>query len=178
MTAGTTRYKCPMPDCDWSYDLPLGGDPMDAERAIGDHMTSSHDDHSVLEYLRTRIIDQREQQPAAGPDETRARPPLTTKPSLPARMFDPFPRIAVDTTPGSPFDTIREMAIGGAHGWTFGPDGPYKSPGQTPAQVTRAEINEALLHLLELGVIDIDVERLNAAPGWPIRREPRTTGEA
>lgn len=99
---------------------------------------------------------------------------MTAKPALPAGLFDPFPRIPVDTSDGSPFATIREIAIGGAHGWTFGPDGPYKSPGQTGAQITRAEITEALLHLLELGFIDIDTERMNAAHGWPIRREPRT----
>jgi hypothetical protein len=95
---------------------------------------------------------------------------MDDKPPLPARMTDPFPRIPVDTTDGSPFARIREMAIGAAHGWTFSPDGPYKNPGQTGAQITRAEITEALLHLLELGFIDIDVERIEAAPGWPIRR--------
>lgn len=103
---------------------------------------------------------------------------MPEKPPLPTGMFDPFQRITVDTSAGSPFDTIREMAIGAANDWLFGPDGPYKSPGQTVAQITRAEINEALLHLLELGVIDIDVERLNAAPGWPIHREPARNKEA
>jgi len=100
---------------------------------------------------------------------------MTDKPALPSGMFDPFPRIGVDTSDGSPFATVRELAISAAHGWVFGPDGPYKSPGQTGAQVTRAEITEALLHLLELGFIDIDTERLAAAPGWPLHREPRTS---
>lgn len=102
---------------------------------------------------------------------------MVEKPPLPERMFDPFPRIPVDTSDGSPFATIRELAIGAAHGWAFGPDGPYKSPGQTHAQITRSEITDALLHLLELGFIDIDTDRLNAAPGWPIHRTPRTAGE-
>ncbi len=91
-------------------------------------------------------------------------------------MFDPFPRIDVDTSDGSPFRRVLGLAISAAHGWTFGPDGPYKSPGQTGAEITRMEISEALLHLLELGFIDIDTERMNAARGWPMRRE--TDGEA
>jgi hypothetical protein len=98
----------------------------------------------------------------------------TDKPALPSRMFDPFPRIAVDTGDGSPFRHLLGLAISAAHGWTFGPDGPYKSPGQTGAEVTRMEVSEALLHLLELGFIDIDTERMKSAPGWPMKRE---TGE-
>jgi hypothetical protein len=98
-----------------------------------------------------------------------------TKPDLPARMFDPFPRVDVDTSDGSPFARILRLAIGAAHGWTFSADGPYKTPGQTGAQITRAEITEALLHLLELGLIDIDVQRLEAAPGIPVHREIRVT---
>lgn len=99
------------------------------------------------------------------------------KPPLPVRMLDPLLRIAVDTADGSPFATVRELAISAAHRWMLGPDGPYRSPGQTGAQVTRAEITEALLHLLELGLIDIDTERLAAAPGWPLHRLPAARPE-
>jgi hypothetical protein len=98
-----------------------------------------------------------------------------TKPPLPASLFDPFPRVDVDTADDSPFARIVRMAVGAAHGWTFSPDGPYKTPGQTPAQVTHMEVREALLHLLELGFIDVDVERIEAAPGWPAHREIRVT---
>lgn len=96
-----------------------------------------------------------------------------TKPPLPAGMFDPFPLIDVDTSDGSPFARILRLATGAARGWTFSADGPYKSPGQTGAQVTHMEITEVLLYLLELGLIDIDVERLEAAPGIPLHREIR-----
>jgi hypothetical protein len=103
---------------------------------------------------------------------------MTDKPPLPEGMFDPFPRIAIDTSDGSPFAQIRKLAVHAAHGWTLGPEGPYKVPGQTAAQITHMEITEALLHLMELGFIDIDTERLSAAPGWPLHREPPTTEEA
>lgn len=100
------------------------------------------------------------------------------KPPLPARMFDPFPRIEVDDSDDSPFRQIVQIGLSAAHDWTLGPNGPYKQPGMTPAVVTRMELTEALLHLLELGFIDIDVERLQAAPGWPMQREKRNqTGE-
>lgn len=99
----------------------------------------------------------------------------TIKPPLPSGMFDPFPRIPVDTSDGSPFAQILRVGLPAADNWTFGPDGPYESPGRTGAQITRMQVTEALLHLLELGFIDIDEERMNAAPGWPMQRE--TNGE-
>lgn len=99
---------------------------------------------------------------------------MTDKPPLPAGMFDPFPRIHVDTSDGSPFSQILRVGLPAADEWTFGPDGPYKNPDQTGAQITRAQVSEVLLHLLELGFIDIDTERMNAAPGWPMQRETRT----
>ncbi|WP_433364284.1 hypothetical protein [Streptosporangium sp. CA-115845] len=95
----------------------------------------------------------------------------STKPPLPSGMYDPFPRIAVDESEDSPFRRVLRLGVGVADNWMLGPDGPYKKPGQTGADITRAQVREALLHLLELGFIDIDVERLMAAPGYPLQRE-------
>lgn len=39
------------------------------------------------------------------------------------------------------------------------------------AEVVDHPAREALLHILELGLIDIDSERMHAAPGWPTHRE-------
>ena len=97
----------------------------------------------------------------------------SAKPPVPAGMFDPFPRIGVDTSDGSPFQQILRIGLSAAHDWTLGSNGPYKQLGMAPATVTRMELTEALLHLLELGFIDIDVERLQSAPGWPMQRERR-----
>lgn len=43
-----TRYGCPLPDCEWSRDIPASAGPMGAEVAMREHA----DSHSVLEYLR------------------------------------------------------------------------------------------------------------------------------
>jgi hypothetical protein len=98
---------------------------------------------------------------------------VTVKPPLPATPFDDWPRIPVDETDGSPFREIHRLAVLAADDWTFGPDGPYKQPGMTMAQITRGHVREALLHLLELGLIDIDEDRLNAASSFPMSR-PKT----
>lgn len=91
---GTNRYKCLMPDCDWTRDFPIGHNPRDAETAIRTHM-EGHDDHSVLECLRARIADQREQQPAAedaqtpaaGLDNATGRKPRSTVDQLRAELL-------------------------------------------------------------------------------------------
>jgi hypothetical protein len=93
-----------------------------------------------------------------------------TKPELPIAPGQPWTRITIDETPGSPFAELLRTAGFAADRWTFGPDGPYKTP-QTPAQATHGQIREALLHLLELGFIDVDVERLNVADWIPTSRE-------
>lgn len=94
---------------------------------------------------------------------------MPDKPALPARMFDPFPRIEVDTAYGEPFARILGIARSVADGWVLGPEGPFKKS-QPMSEITRHTLTEALLHLLELGLIDIDVDRLNAARGIPTRR--------
>ncbi len=95
---------------------------------------------------------------------------MTDKPPVPATMFDPWPRIPVDTADTSPFDRILRIAAYAADDWTLGPDGPFKQR-MTPATICRQQVREGLLHLLELGLIDIDSARMNAAHGWPTRRE-------
>jgi len=60
---------------------------------------------------------------------------MTEKPALPTGMFDPFPRIDIDTSDGSPFAQLLRVGLPAADNWTFGPDGPYESPGQTGAQI-------------------------------------------
>lgn len=100
---------------------------------------------------------------------------MNDKPPVPATMFDPWPRIPVDTTDSSPFDRILRLGGYAADEWTLGPDGPFKHR-LTPATTMRGQLREALLHLLELGLIDIDTDRIDAAPGIPCQREePPTT---
>jgi len=91
------------------------------------------------------------------------------KPQIPAGPFVELERIPVDETDGSPFGRILRVATFAADDWTLGPDGPGSKP-QTPATVTRMQIREALLHLLELGFIDIDMERLDAMEWIPCTR--------
>jgi hypothetical protein len=92
-----------------------------------------------------------------------------TKPAIPTNPADPWPRVTVDESPGGPFDEILRTAGFAAADWTFGPDGPYKPP-QSAADTTRGQVREALLHLLELGFIDIDVERMHSVGYIPMRR--------
>lgn len=53
MTAigGVTRYKCPLPGCGWTLDVPGGLEPMGVEYAIRVHA----DEHGPLEYLRALL---------------------------------------------------------------------------------------------------------------------------
>ncbi|MDX2566069.1 hypothetical protein PV413_19670 [Streptomyces scabiei] len=94
---------------------------------------------------------------------------MTDKPPVPATMFDPWPRIPIDTSGTSPLDRILRIAAYAADDWTLGPDGPFKQR-MTPATICRLQIREGLLHLLELGLIDIDTDRIDQAPGIPCRR--------
>jgi hypothetical protein len=85
-------------------------------------------------------------------------------------MFDPWPRIPVDTSEDSDFHRLNRIAGNAATGWALGPEGAY-AQNLTLAEVVDGAVREALLHLLELGFIDIDPERMHAAPGWPTHRE-------
>jgi hypothetical protein len=96
--------------------------------------------------------------------------PDTPKPPLPADMFAEWHRINVDTRRGTPHHRIERLATHAASHWALGPDGPYRNPGQTLASVIGGAVREALLHLAELGLIDIDTERLDAAHAIPIDR--------
>lgn len=96
------------------------------------------------------------------------------KPPLPARMFDPWARIPVDTSEDSDFHRLNRIAGNAATGWALGPDGAY-AQSLTLAEVVDGSVREALLHLLELGLIDIDSARMNTAPGWPTHRERKTS---
>lgn len=104
---------------------------------------------------------------------------MTSKPPLPEHLFAPWERIPVDTESG-PFREIRSLAVHAADSWLLGEDGPYKDAGMTMAQITRRVVEEGLLHLLELGLIDVDADRINNAKGWPLSRSaflPTTTEE-
>jgi hypothetical protein len=92
------------------------------------------------------------------------------KPPLPARTFDPWTRIPIDTSEGSDFHRLNRIAGHAATGWALGPDGAY-AKNRTLADIVDNAVREALLHLLELGLIDIDSDRMHAAPGWPTHRE-------
>lgn len=87
---------------------------------------------------------------------------MADKPPLPTALFGELARIPVDETEGSDFHEALRIGTFAADAWAMGPDGPYRHPEMTGANRTRHEVREALLHLLELGVIDIDGERLAA----------------
>lgn len=92
------------------------------------------------------------------------------KPPLPADWQAPWPRIDVD--PADPdVALILKLATSAADRWALGPTGPYAGPGATLMEITGNACREGLLHLLELGLIDIDTSRLRAAPAYPIQRE-------
>jgi len=92
------------------------------------------------------------------------------KPPVPARTFDDWPRIDVDTARGGPYHHVERLAVSAANHWALGPDGPFKQPGQSLAEIVRGAVHEGLLHLAELGLIDVDTDRLNAAHGYPTDR--------
>ena len=95
---------------------------------------------------------------------------MPDKPQIPAEPFAEWPRIPVDQADGTPFNEILRIAGFAADEWTFGDNGPYRKPGMVKAAITHHQIAEGLLHLLELGLIDIDVERLNAGEWMPTSR--------
>lgn len=93
-----------------------------------------------------------------------------TKPPVPNNWDNNWRRIPVDLTdPDTAW--ILKLAISGADGWVLGPHGPLRDQGMALAEITSGAVREALLHLLELGLIDIDADRLRAAGAFPLRRE-------
>jgi hypothetical protein len=92
------------------------------------------------------------------------------KPPLPARAFDPWPRMPVDTSDGGDFHQLNRIAGDAATMWALSPEGAY-AKNLTLAEVVDGAVREALLHLLELGLLDIDHDRLHAAPAIPMHRE-------
>jgi hypothetical protein len=90
-----------------------------------------------------------------------------TKPPLPAAKFCDWPRIPVDTAEGSTHYALTSIGRRVATDWVLGPDGPYNHAEQTMAQTIRGAVGAALLHLMELGLIDADTDRMAAAPGIP-----------
>jgi hypothetical protein len=103
---------------------------------------------------------------------------MTAKPTIPLGPSGHRPRIEVDTAEGSLFDQIHYMAVSAASLWTASDDGPFSNPhgpdgrGWTPHRVCDAQLHEALLYLMELGVIDVDAERLAQwqERGYPVDR--------
>lgn len=95
---------------------------------------------------------------------------MKEKPPLPSHTFGPWSRIPVDTSDGTDFHRLDRIAGQAATNWALGPEGTYKK-NLTLADTVSGAVREALLHILELGLIDIDSERMNAASGWPMQRE-------
>jgi hypothetical protein len=91
----------------------------------------------------------------------------TPKPPVPAAKFQDWPRIPVDTAEGSEHYQLTTIGRRVAHEWVMGPDGPYNNAEQTMTQTVRGLVGVTLLHLMELGLIDVDTERMAAAPGIP-----------
>lgn len=86
---------------------------------------------------------------------------------MPAVKFAYWPRIPVDTADGSLHHQLTTLGRRPAHEWITGPDGPYSHAEQSMAQTIRGIVGTALLHLMELGLIDVDVERLNGSESFP-----------
>jgi hypothetical protein len=95
---------------------------------------------------------------------------MTDKPPLPAKLLDPWERATVDTTEGGDYWKIRRIAIQATTAWALGPDGPFQTR-QSLVDIVNGSVNEALTHLLELGLIDIDTARLHAAKIYPMSRK-------
>jgi hypothetical protein len=89
------------------------------------------------------------------------------KPPLPAAKFKDWPRIPVPTEEGSLHYRLTTVARRPAAEWVMGPDGPYHHPDMSMAQTIRGAVAQALLHLMELGVIDVDTDRLDNPHGLP-----------
>jgi hypothetical protein len=92
---------------------------------------------------------------------------MPEKPPLPTKWGEPLPLIEVDESEGGTFSGVLRVAQIAADKWARGPG----ALSMTHSEETRGTVREALLYLLELGVIDIDEERFNAVPLFPVGRE-------
>lgn len=93
----------------------------------------------------------------------------STKPAFPDGWVAPtsaWPRIPVDQSDGSAYQRVAREAGFAATGLLVSPDGPLR-PGVAPVVIADAAIGEALLYLLEFGLIDIDEARLDEFLGRP-----------
>lgn len=71
--------------------------------------------------------------------------------------FDPWSRMPVDEAENGDFDQIHRAATSAATGLLVGGTMPFPL---TPYEIACTALKEGLLYLLELGLIDIDSERL------------------
>lgn len=94
---------------------------------------------------------------------------MTDKPPIPAD-WEPFPRITVDETTEGAFDQVLHIAISAADGWFLRGITEGRLNGTRQADIAKGQVREGLLHLLELGLIDIDEERLNGLHMYPAWR--------
>ena len=106
----------------------------------------------------------------AVPTTANGDPTVPDKPALPTTLGEDWQRIPVDDADGGHFQRLVQMAMFAADHWTFGPDGPYGNRPLTRAETTREQFQQGFLHLLELGFVDIDAARMDAAEFWPMNR--------
>lgn len=89
------------------------------------------------------------------------------KPPVPIVKFEGWPRIPVDTAEGSLHHQVTTIGRRAAYEWIMGPEGPYTHPEQSMPATTRGMVGAALLHLMELGLVDVDTDRLNSTDSFP-----------
>lgn len=92
------------------------------------------------------------------------------KPPVPHVPGASWERVEIDTSDDSPFEQARRIAVSAAAAWDLSEEGPYAKPEMSLADATAGAVREALLHLLELGLIDLDVERIDSLDWWPANR--------
>ncbi|MFJ4680605.1 hypothetical protein [Kitasatospora sp. NPDC088783] len=143
---------------------------MLADAEAGDRASSVADlagrsvTEGVLHLLELGLLDIGVRRVGPGP-----LPPEAAKPALPARgWFGDWPRVAVDLTEGGDAWRIVRLAVTAAEVWVLADA--QADASLTAAVIQREAVTVALAHLLELGLVDIDVQRLRAAPSMPMRR--------
>lgn len=92
---------------------------------------------------------------------------VTRKPPLPEEPWGDFTRVVIDET-SSEVEQILRLAMFAADDYVY-----TDPPGLTDADIRANGVREAILHLLELGLIDIDTKRVGADVAWPTGRSLR-----